>query len=95
MAQALGVAEAKSRISELIGRAAYGSERFLIERRGKAMAAIVSVRDLARLETLEVARPGGLLAAVGALAGIDDLEEILADIQAQRTQASDREVELE
>jgi len=55
MARAVSVAEAKSRISELIGRAAYGSERFLIERRGKPMAAIVSVQDLARLKPRETA----------------------------------------
>ena len=38
---------------------------------------------------------GGLLAAVGALAEIDDLDAILSDIQTQRACASDRETELE
>ena len=89
MVSPVGVAEAKSRISELVGRAAFGRERFLIERRGKPMAAIVSARDLERLESVDDPRiGGGLLAAVGALADIDDLDEILADIQAQRASAS-------
>lgn len=66
MAQAVSVVEAKRRISELIGRAAYGGERFLIERRGKPMAAIVSADDLDRLEARRAAPRGGLLAAVGA-----------------------------
>jgi len=92
MAKPVSVAEAKSRISELVGEAAYGGERFLIERRGKPMAAIVSAEDLSRLESAEAATGGGLLAAVGALADVEDLDEVLADIQAQRARAADREV---
>jgi prevent-host-death family protein len=95
MTESVSVAEAKSRFSELVNRASYGRERFLIERRGKPVGAIVSAEDLARLE--EGARtPGGrgLLAAVGALADVEELDEILAQIQRERETAVDREVDL-
>jgi prevent-host-death family protein len=69
MASMLSVAEAKTRFSELVNRASYGRERFLIRRRGKPVGAIVSVEDLAKLEAGETqGRRGGALATVGALA---------------------------
>jgi len=96
MSESINVAEAKSRFSELVNRAAYGKERFLVQRRGKPVGAIVSAEDLARLEAGEEARSGkGLLAAVGALAEVEDLDQILDDIQRQRANAMDREVSLE
>ena len=71
MADTIDVAEAKRRLSELMSRVAYKSKGFLIKRRGKLMAVLVSIGDLARLEKgAEV--PKGLMAAVGALADFDD-----------------------
>ena len=94
MADVLNVAEVKKRLSELMSRAAYKNERFLIERRGKPMAALVSTDDLARLETQTVASRG-LLAAVGALADFDELDQMIENIYRQREQARGRPVELE
>ena len=94
MAKIRSVADAKKNLSELMSRAAYNNERFLIQRRGKPMAALVSVEDLARLEQ-ETTAPEGLLAAVGAWADFDGLEEIIEDIYRQREQAQDRPVSLE
>jgi prevent-host-death family protein len=48
--KSISVAEAKARFSELVNRESYGGERFLIQRRGKPVGAIISVEDLARLE---------------------------------------------
>jgi len=45
----LSVAEAKSRFSELISRAASG-ERFVIERRLRPVAVVLGAEELARLE---------------------------------------------
>ena len=67
MANIKSVADAKKNLSELMSRAAYNNERFLIQRRGKPMAALVSIEDLTRLEKEPVA-PKGLLAAVAAVA---------------------------
>ena len=49
MSNKLSVADAKKHLSEIMSRVAYNNERFLIERRGKPMAALVSAEDLARL----------------------------------------------
>ena len=73
VANILGVGEAKKRFSELMSRVAYKRERFLIERHGKPMVAVVSAEDLERLEREPVA-PKGLLAAVGAWAEYKDLD---------------------
>ncbi len=94
MANIRSVADAKKNLSELMSRAAYNNERFLIQRRGKPMAALVSVEDLARLEK-DTAAPKGLLAAVGALADFDGLDEMIEEIYRQREQAQDRPVTLE
>ncbi len=47
--QSISVGEAKSRFSELISRAAAG-ERFLIERRERPVAVLISAPELERLE---------------------------------------------
>jgi prevent-host-death family protein len=90
----LSVAEAKNRFSELMGRAAYGKERFIIERRGKPVGAIVSTEDLARLEQDPSPRMG-LIALAGAFGDVDDFEQIMEEVVKQRSSALDREVDLE
>jgi prevent-host-death family protein len=47
--ETINVAEAKSRFSELISRAASG-ERFIIQRRERPLAALIGAVDLERLE---------------------------------------------
>ena len=94
MANIRSVADAKKNLSELMSRAAYNNERFLIQRRGKPMAALVSVEDLAKLES-EPTAPKGLLGAVGALADFDGLDSMIEEIYRQREQAQDRPVELD
>ena len=49
MMNTVGVAEAKKRFSEIMSRVAYNGDRFIIERHGKPMAALVSPEDLERL----------------------------------------------
>ena len=46
----VSLTEAKQRLGELVKRAAYGGERFVLEFREKPQAAIVSYEDLRRLE---------------------------------------------
>ena len=94
MASVLGVGEAKKRLSELMSRVVYGGERFLIRRRGRPMAALVAADDLARLEQ-EPAAPRGLLAAVGAWADFEELDEVVQEIYQQRERARDRAVALD
>ena len=94
MADVLGVGEAKKRFSELMSRVAYRRERFLIERRGRPMVALVPAEDLERLEHEPVA-PKGLLAAVGAWADYEGLDQLVKSIYRQREKAKDRPVVLE
>lgn len=94
MASIVGVGEAKKRFSELMSRVAYKRERFLIQRRGRSMVALVSAEDLERLEH-EPAAPKGLLAAVGAWADYEELDQMVESIYRQREAALDRVVALE
>ncbi len=94
MSTSVGVGEAKRRLSELMSRVVYRGERFVIERRGKPMVALVSAEDLARLEQ-EPVSAGGLLAALGAWAEFDEIDDLVADIYRHRSQATDRSVSLD
>ena len=94
MSENLSVADAKKRLSELMSRVVYNNERFLIERRGKPMAALVSTEDLARLER-DTKSPQGLLAAVGAWSEFEELDQMVKDIYRQRGEAQDRDVNLD
>jgi prevent-host-death family protein len=51
--ETVSVVEARRMLSELLGRVAYARERVVVERKGKPMAALVSIEDLRRLEALE------------------------------------------
>jgi prevent-host-death family protein len=50
---AVNVVEARKNFSELLARVAFGGTRIIVERRGKPMAALISIRDLQRLEEYE------------------------------------------
>ena len=49
----LPVSKAREGLAEALNRVAYSGERIVLERRGKRIAAIVSVEDLDLLERLE------------------------------------------
>lgn len=87
--EAISVAEAKRRFSELIDRVQSG-DRVLISRRGKPVMALVPP-DVGRNAAPRPA-PIGLAAVAGALADWGELEEVVQDIYAQRKRAKDREV---
>ncbi len=48
---AIGTAEARTNLAELLARVAYGKERITIERRGRPLAALVPIEDLAAATT--------------------------------------------
>jgi prevent-host-death family protein len=84
--EALSVADAKRRFSELLDRVAAG-ERIVVTRRGKPAVALVPPGD-------EPAQrrppPLGLLAIAGALADVEDFEETMHEVVASRRNARDR-----
>lgn len=74
--ESLNIAEAKKRLSELVGRVAHGREEILITRRGKPMARLVPVRD-------EDA-PSALAELQGWLEEDDEFFELMEDIVRNR-----------
>lgn len=79
MSKVVSAAEAKNKFSEIIGRAAYGRERIIVERKGKPLAAVISIEDLKRLEELEDEVDSRLLQeAVKASKGTTPVEEVIA-----------------
>jgi prevent-host-death family protein len=91
MAKKVSVVDAKRDFSELMSRVALRGERFIIERKGKAMAALVNVQDLKKLEILtKDNHKKGLLAAVGAWEDFPQLDEFIADLYSARKRAKDR-----
>lgn len=49
MNQTIGMMEAKSKLAELVGRVAYGGQRYILERRGRPMAMLISVEEYEQL----------------------------------------------
>jgi prevent-host-death family protein len=99
MTKKVSTAHAKAKLSEIVNRVAETGERYVVERRGKPMAGVVSVADLARLEAdgPPAARPAGALALVGIWPGIDDDEwdGIIRDIYRARSKDRGRRVNLQ
>jgi len=52
-AEKLPASEVRKRFSEAVSRAAFAGERTVIERNGKAVAALVPIEDLEALDALE------------------------------------------
>lgn len=101
MTVTFATAEAKARLSELVNRVVYGDERVVIMRRGKPVAALVSVEDLHRLESPAMVETKGvgrtihpIMRAFGGWADRTELDELVKEIYADREAASGREVAL-
>lgn len=89
----ISIATAKSHLSELVSRSAHGHERFVITRRERPVAALVSLEDLAIIEQHKARL--GLASLTGKWKGFEEIEEALHDIDALRQQGgSGREVSL-
>ncbi|MBI3610927.1 MAG: type II toxin-antitoxin system Phd/YefM family antitoxin [Nitrospirae bacterium] len=94
MTKKVSVVEAKRDFSELTSRVALQKERYIIERRGKAVAALVNVEELRRIEALpEKNWKRGLLAAVGAWEDYPRLDKFVADLYSARRKSKDRRVQ--
>jgi len=99
MTKRISAAQAKAQFSALVALVAYGGEHYVIERRGKPLAALVSVDDLERLEQGRAtsARPQGALAIVGAWREVDDhdLDSLVADIYSECARDTGRPASLD
>ena len=99
MTEHIGLADAKAKFSEVVEGVLHKGKRYVIERHGKPVAALVGLDDLAAIEaeTPTGHRPAGALALVGAWADINDseIDAFLADIRAARDADLGRPVSLE
>ena len=50
MEYTVGMAEAKSKLAELVGQAKYGGNRYILERRGQPMAVLIGMEEYAQLQ---------------------------------------------
>lgn len=92
-ATAISVADAKAHISELIAKSQHTHTRFVITRRNKPVAALVSLEDLQRLEQQEEKQ--GLAAIAGKWQGFEEVEEGMGDLETLRSNGgSGRDVSL-
>ena len=99
MTLSVDTSQVKAQLSEFIGRVAFGHERVLVLRRGKPVAALVSIEDLRRLEvadvtadeTRDVPTMHPIMRGYGGWAESDDLDEIFAEIYADRLKPTGRE----
>jgi prevent-host-death family protein len=49
MEQTVGMAEAKSKLAELVGQVRYGGNRYILERRGQPMAMLIGIEEYEQL----------------------------------------------
>jgi prevent-host-death family protein len=64
--------EVRAQISEVISRVAYGGERVVISRNGKAQVAVVPIADLERLRVLDEQREARRRLAAQAVADVQE-----------------------
>ena len=83
----IGVADAKRNFSDLLGEVRYHHERFIIERHGKPVAAIVPIDDL---DPGLLDAPTGFLALVGQFDDATDFANVLDDIVRDRVKVTTR-----
>jgi prevent-host-death family protein len=89
----ISIANTKSHLSELIARSSLNHERFIITRRNKPVAALVSIDDLRVIEQQEERQ--GLAVVASRWPGFDEVAEALGDISQLRRQGGEgRDVSL-
>jgi prevent-host-death family protein len=82
MTPQVSIAEAKSHLSELIAKSSYNNEKFIITRRNKPVAALVSIDDLRIIEQHEQRQ--GLASLTGRWKGFEEVAEYLDDLKTIR-----------
>lgn len=93
MHRTIGVAEVKRNFSEVVSEVSKMGEHFIIERKGKPMAAMVSIKELEIIEKQKAQETKkGLLAALGAWEDFKDLDKVIKHIYKKRGEAKERKL---
>jgi prevent-host-death family protein len=79
----VSVAKLKSHLSEIIAKSSYNKEKFIITRRNKPVAALVSIDDLQIIEQYQQRK--GLADVVGKWQDFEEVSEHIDDIASIRT----------
>lgn len=94
MTEEINIATAKKHLSAIINRASSSGTRFILKKRQKPIAAIISIRDLENIKIEEnFEMKGTLLGASKAWTEFESLDEIIQDIYLARLVSVDRAVE--
>ncbi len=94
MSKTIGVADVKKNFSAVINEVSLKGEHFIIEKKGKPMVAMVSIKELEHFEDAQKkGEKKGLLSAIGAWEDFDNLEQVISDIYRKRSKAKDRTIE--
>jgi prevent-host-death family protein len=78
----VSVAKIKSHLSEYLAKSAYNNEKFIITRRNKPIAALVSLDDLRKIEQYDERK--GLAAISGKWQYFEEVSEFIDDIESIR-----------
>jgi prevent-host-death family protein len=96
----ISAAQAKAKLSELLARVSLTEERYVIERRGKPVAALVSVQDLEQLVANAVPdqeNSNAFLELAGLWSGImtdEEVDDFLKAVYEERARDTGRPVDL-
>lgn len=83
--QTLGVVEIRNNLADVMAQVAYAGTRFVVERKGRPMMALVSIEDLRRLEALEDAMDAELLRrAKAASRGTVPLDQVITEYEREQ-----------
>lgn len=93
MAKVIGVAEIKKHFSEVMSEISNKKELFIIKRKNKPMAAMVSMDDFMLIDAFKKKTKGnGLLAAIGAWSDFKELDVFVTETYKSREKAKDRKI---
>ncbi|MBN1850506.1 MAG: type II toxin-antitoxin system Phd/YefM family antitoxin [Deltaproteobacteria bacterium] len=90
--QSYNLTEAKAKLSSIISRVIFAHERITIKRKGRNVAVVVPYEDYIQKWT-ESDKNEGLIAAKGALADMEELNNFIDDIYRARRESTERSVE--
>lgn len=83
--------EARENLSEILSRTQYSDERTILTRHGKPVAALVSIRDLEAMQTLEdamdVKRARESIEDAREHGGTKSLQEFREELEAEREES--------
>ena len=88
--QMVSIAKIKSHLSEFLTRSAFNNEKFIISRRNKPIAALVSLDDLRKIEQFDERK--GLADLSGKWSDFEEVSDFLEDIESLRMDEVGRKI---